>query len=315
MKSRWMFAALAAGALALGACGDDDADSGGDDDDGGRLSAADAVSGTNGALATAAAPQAGESLNSGPIPGGIGDEPLAAAQSVRKIIFTADLTLRADDVSRAFNEASSLARASGGYVEKSNFSNDAEDGERRAAGLSIRVPTQNYDSLLASLRSMSDVSVDHEGSNSNEVTEEYIDLQSRQRNLERTEQQYLTLLNEAKTVADILTVQDRLSGVRSQIEQIQGRLRVLDDLADFATVNVSIAPVVARVEDKGGDWKLSEVFVDSWQGSFEVARYVAAAGIVVLVAFAWLGVPALVIYVIARKLRRSHQVPGATAES
>lgn len=312
MKPRWMLAALIAGALALGACGDDDdADSGfGDDDDGGgRQSVADIDRGV-GADAIPGAPASGEA-----VPGGIGDEPLEHAQSIRKIIFTADLALRADDVQRTYNEASALARTSGGYVEKSQFANDAESAERRSASLTIRVPVQNYESLLASLRSITGASVDSEGSRSNEVTEEYTDLQSRQRNLEATEQQYLLLLNQAETIQDILTVQDRLSGVRSQIEQIQGRLRVLDDLADFATVNVSISPVVARVEDTGNGWKLSEVFVESWEASFEVARYAAAAGIVALVAAAWLIVPGLAVYFIARRFRRVEPPAPSRAES
>lgn len=206
-----------------------------------------------------------------------------------------------------------MARTSGGYVEKSQFAVGGGSDEERTASLTIRVPAQNYESLLASLRSVSGARVQREGSHSNEVTEEYTDLQSRQRNLERTEQQYLLLLNEAKTVGDILTVQDRLSGVRSQIEQIQGRLRVLDDLADFATVNVNIVPLVARAAGEGNGWKLSDVFVESWEASFEVARYAAAAGIVALVAVVWLGVPVAAFYLVARRVRRGHAAGGVTS--
>jgi hypothetical protein len=239
------------------------------------------------------------------VPGGTGDEPLPGLEAGRKIIFTATLALNSSDVSRSFSDALTLARTNGGYVEKSQFANDADDAGRRNASLTIRVPSANYDGLLASLRNLSGVTVATEGSNSNEVTEEYTDLQSRQRNLERTEQQYLTLLEAAKTIPDILTVQDRLSGIRSQIEQIQGRLKVLDDLTDFATVNVSIAPVIAKVEEpKAENWKLSEVFVESWERSFEAARYVAAGGVIALVAVAWLGVPAVLLFFVARRIRR-----------
>ena len=295
-----IIAILAAG-MAIAACGDDD------DDDGGRISAGDDDAGSNrSSLATPAAPSSGGEV----VAGGSGDEPLPALQTGRKIIFTANLSVHAEDVGRSFSDALTLARMNGGYVEKSQFANDSEDQEKRSASMTIRVPSANYEQLLASLRSMAGVTVDTEGSNSNEVTEEYTDLQSRQRNLERTEQQYLTLLDSAKTIPDILTVQDRLSGVRSQIEQIQGRLKVLDDLTDFATVNVSIAPTIAKVEEpKPGNWKLSEVFVESWERSFEAARYVAAAGVVLFVAAAWLGVPAVLLYFVARRLRKAQGAP------
>jgi hypothetical protein len=138
---------------------------------------------------------------------------------------------------------------------------------------------------------MAGVTVDTESSNSNEVTEQYTDLVSRLRNLERTEQQYLTLLTEAKSIQDILTVQDRLSGVRSQIEQIQGRLKVLDDLTDFATINLVVAPVVAKAAEGSSGWSLSEVFVTSLEGSLVAAQFVAAGIIVLFVAGIWLVIP------------------------
>ena len=291
------FSGVLATAIVLGACGDDDDAGFGDDDDDGGLVASGA---TQSAAGTPAAPSSG-----GAVPGTTGDEPLPQAEIGRKIIFTANLSLNAENVGGAFNEAVGLARSNGGYVDRSQFSNDTEDNSKRSATLTIRVPVQNYDVLLAGLRNMTGVSLATEGSNSNEVTEQYTDLESRLRNLERTEEQYLTLLNRATSINEILTVQDRLSGVRSQIEQIQGRLKVLDDQTDFATVNVSLAPIVAKVEEpKPGGWKLSEVFVESWEASFEVARYAAAAGMIALVVVAWLGIPVLLLFFITRRVRR-----------
>lgn len=308
MKAGWLFAGVVIAALALGACGDDDDD----DSDGsggfaqGEFSAADKFAGA----ATPAAPASGGI----PLSSGLGDEPLPQLDPGRKIIFTATLVLNSDDVGRSFSDASSLARSNGGYVEKSQYTNNSEDNERRSATLTIRVPVQNYDGLVASLRSMNGVTVDTEGSNSTEVTEQYTDLQSRQRNLERTEEQYLLLLNKATSIADILSVQDRLSGVRSQIEQIVGRLKVLDDLTDFATVNLSLTPVVAKVEESNGDWKLSEVFVESLEGSLEFARYVAAAGLIALAASPWIVVPGAVVYFGSRRMRRREAHATAPAD-
>ena len=286
MNIRWMAAGVLAVSLLFAACGDDD-----DNDGGVSLSrgAAGATSAPNTSRSStgAEAPATGGATDTG------GGAPLPSIDSGRKIIFTATMELNASDVGRAFNDASSLATGNGGYIEKSAFSNDPNDNTKRSATLTIRVPAQNYDSLLASLRTMNGVGVVTEGSNSNEVTEQYIDLQSNQRNLERTEQQYLELLKQAKSIQEVLTVQDRLTSVRSQIEQIQGRLKVLDQRIEFATINLTVSPVVARVEDKpkDSDWSLRGVLVGSFEQSVEAARYVAAGAIVLGVAMAWLVVP------------------------
>jgi len=304
MNARTMLVGLLAGGLALTAiaCGGDD--SWGDDDDGGG-DAAEARTGVN-----ALAPSTGEAA-----PGSAAgadaygsDTDRSLAQLDRKIIFTADMTFSAEDVGASFNQASILARTNGGYIESSSFTGGT-DPERRSATLTVRVPVENYENLLASLRSMSGVTVEGEGSNSSEVTEQYTDLSSRMRNLERTETQYLDLLAKATTIEDILTVQDRLAGVREQIEQIQGRLNVLDNMTDYATVAMTFRPFVAAVEEpkSGGAPSLSNVWETSWERSLEVAGYVAAAGVVVVVATAWLIVPVALVLLAARRFRK----PGA----
>ena len=291
-----MFAACSGG-------GDNDTGLYGDDDDGGT-----AAQGANYSASQPGEPAALTDKAAGgaeaPTTGGDGEPLPSSAEFDRKIIFNATMSLEAGDVSKAFNEASALARSSGGYLERSSFANAAEEKDRTAS-LTIRVPVQNYESLIANLRGIEGVRVLTEGSKSTEVTEQYTDLQSRLRNLQSTEQQYLALLKEAKTIQEILTVQDRLSGVRSQIEQIQGRLKVLDSLTEFATVDLSITPVVAKAQaPSSGGLKLTEVWTESWATSLEVARYVAAAGMVAVVAFAWLVIPLALVFVVARRFRR-----------
>ena len=308
MKIKWMVAgALAAGLVLAGCGGDDDSDGpfvAGDSVATNERDAASANKYSSTADSVPGAPSTGGVALESPKSTGTGDEPLPSVTD-RKIIFTASLSVNSEDVGRSFGDATALARSNGGYVEKSQYANDAGDNEKRSASLTIRVPVQNYDSLVASLRTMAGVTVDTEGSNSNEVTEQYTDLQSRMRNLQRTEEQYLLLLNQAKSIQEILTVQDRLSTVRSQIEQIQGRLNVLDALTDFATVNLTVAPVIAKVEEpKSQGWQLSEVFAESWEASLEVVRYVAAGAIVVLVAGVWLVIPVALAVFGARRFHR-----------
>ena len=90
--------------------------------------------------------------------------------------------------------------------------------------ISIRVPDDKFESALAELRDLA-VRVTSESTDSQDVTEEYVDLQSRLKNAEATESQYLALLGKATDVEDILRIYDSLSRVRQEIEQIKGRLK------------------------------------------------------------------------------------------
>ena len=230
----------------------------------------------------------------------------------RKVILNASLAMNVNDVSAAFDEASRLVRGSGGYVEKSSFIASSLGVSQKAATLTLRVPADQYDQLLGQLRTIQGAKVTSEGSKSTEVTEQYTDLQSRQRNLERTEQSYLKLLDQAKTIPDILSLNDRLDSVRGQIEQIQGRLNVLDHMTDLATIDVTLSPIVpGKSGPTTGPKPVGQAFADAWQWSLDAVRYAAATGAVGLVAVAWLVVPLGLVALGVRRMRR-HGEPVST---
>jgi len=311
VRYRWLFiiSALVA-VMGLAACGDDDDDSFGDDD--GEVFRESAATPAPGSLDDSGASLGAFDPNA-PATGGVG----ANSQVLdRKIIFTAHLEIESDNVRSSFETAGLIARRAGGFVERSSLSTrEGDEGERLTFGsITVRVPVGEYDQVLNDLRTMNGVEVLSEESGSTEVTEEYTDLQSRLRNLERTEAQYLTLLEQAGTIDDILTVNDRLDGVRAQIEQIQGRLNLLDDLTELATVSVMLSPVEAApvaVKDNGsGIPTFAETFEAALAFSVGTLLVLAAASAVLVVAFAWLIVPGL-IYVGARLVRRKAEPANA----
>ena len=327
--SRLTLSAVTLGALVTGiaACGDDVASKSGPPADA-KIStlqnAADASSekGIVAAAATSAAgtarsqPIAGAPASGGSTTTANGANGSLATALDRKIIFNATLTLEARDVTSTFNLASRIATNAGGFVEKSTFSGgEGSSGDtKRTASLTIRVPAEQYQSTLSDLRTLDGVTVKTEGSKSTEVTEQYTDLTSRLRNLERTETQYLALLVQAKTIDEILKMTDRVDSVRSQIDQAQGRLKLLDHLTDLATIDIAIAPLVpAKAQPKSNDGpkSIGEAFADAWAGSLEAARYVAGAGAVLTVAVAWFAIPAALALLAARRFRRRTPAAGS----
>ena len=210
----------------------------------------------------------------------------------RKIIQSSsvDLGLEGENgVSRSFQEIIRIAETAGGFVANSSFSNI---DDKQFADVTIRVPSIQYQSVLAEIRGMGTVS--QESSDANDVTEEFTDLQARLRTLNATEQRYLELLARAETINDILVVQDRLDFVRGQIEQVVGRINLLDNLTDLATITVHLSPVALAVEPAtdGGSLTPAEAFENAWQASLTVLEGIAIAALVV-VAFSWWLVPPL----------------------
>src|SRR3990172_8133100 len=225
------------------------------------------------------------------------------SQLDRKIVRTANLELEVEDVSAAVREVEGAAVAAGGFVSESNVFIDQpepDDGgsveaprRTQTATVTIRVPAGEYGGVMEQLRGIAK-QVRSERSEASEVTEEYTDLEARLRNLEATEASYLELLAKAEEIPDILTVQDRINGVRLEIEQVQGRINVQDSLVDLATITVQLS-VAAPGEEPGGEkgW-VEKAWDAAWDGSQAVLVALGTVAIVGGVALVWLLVPGIV---------------------
>ncbi|HXK34829.1 MAG TPA: DUF4349 domain-containing protein [Dehalococcoidia bacterium] len=290
MRTTWLVAAAAIVLALTAACGADGAsDEGGDDAVQGApageftsgerdgVAVAPDVAGSAGGAGGAAAPETGGGPPSGSLP------PVLD----RKIIMTATLTLAAEEVSQRFEDVANIAAGAGGFVASSSFG--FRDDEQ-VASVTLRVPGTEYQRVLGELRKLGEVR--SEQATSNDVTEQFTDLESRLRNLQRTEQQYLELLGRAQTVDEVLVVQDRLGQVRGEIEQVQGRIQLLEDQVDLATITVHLEPpaIAQEAADDGGLWSPGEAAERAWESSLAVLSGAVTVGVAVLV-FSWWMVP------------------------
>jgi hypothetical protein len=179
-------------------------------------------------------PPSGGKADSGDFPDGA----LPAGSTERKVIRNANMILTVKDVLESRDEVSAIAVRLAGYTVSSSFS--GRDEELRGT-ITIRVPDDKFDQALSELRKLG-VRVRSEGINSLDVTEEYVDLTARLKNAEATENQYRVILERAVTVEEILKVQEKLSQVRSQIEQIKGRIQYLEQQTSMSLITVSLEP-------------------------------------------------------------------------
>jgi hypothetical protein len=171
----------------------------------------------------------------------------------QRIVKTADLTVRVK--SGRFDQAwaliASITSNLGGYIASSGRNTQptpgpvpvpeaaASSSNQPASGdITIRVPAAGFERALVQLRAIGDVTADRVSSQ--DVTQDYVDLQGRLRNQRAQQAALLRLMGQAKTVSDTLAVQAQLASVEDQIEQITGRLGLLADQTSLATITVHL---------------------------------------------------------------------------
>jgi hypothetical protein len=209
----------------------------------------------------------------------------------RMVIRTAQLTIEVADMEQALAQARAIASRSGGFVSASNTRVErVNDQDRMVADLTLQVRSQTADAALSDLRALGKVTTETSGSQ--DVTEEYVDLDSNLRNLQASEAAILKLLDRATQIQDVLSLQRELSNVRGQIERIQGRKTYLERRTDMATISMSLRlpPVAGSQPITSGAWDPLAVALRGWQASLALLRGVAEVLIIAL-AFSWWLVP------------------------
>ena len=211
----------------------------------------------------------------------------------RKIIRNGYLTLEVDDIAGTITQIAEVADELGGYVVSSR---KHEDDRSTSGSVTIRVPADKFSEIFDRLRQLA-VSVPYENTESQDVTEEYIDLQARLHNLEATEAQYLALMEKAETVEEILKVQQALSGVRGEIERIEGRITYLERTSDMARIEISLQETKKLAEH----WSVPEAFRSAVRGLTGFGRVLGTV-VIWLIVFCW-WIPILV-FCLRRRRRR-----------
>jgi hypothetical protein len=125
-----------------------------------------------------------------------------------------------------------------------------------------------------------------------DVTEEFVDLKSRERNLLAAEESLLRLYDEADSVEDSLSVQSELTQVRSDIEQVQGRITYLEQRTESSRISLLIEPAVGSTP-AGSDWDPAGTVSQAWNASLGVLQALATAVISTIV-FSWWLAPVVV---------------------
>lgn len=158
----------------------------------------------------------------------------------RALILTATIALRASDPWAISDKAQQVATALGGDVMGLSQGGRGDD---RTANLVLRVPSDRFTEALRQLRGL-DAEVLSSNVDGKDVTEQFVDLKARLFAKQSEEQRYLVLLARAEKIDDILKIDQALTAVRTQVEQLTGQINGIAQRTKYSTITVSVTPAL-----------------------------------------------------------------------
>lgn len=181
-----------------------------------------------------AAPQAG-AADAAVAPPEPKESRVPTGRAPQKIIRNADVRFRVSDYATAGQYVSRQVKALGGMVMASS---EQKTDNAIENALVIRVPAAQFDTLLQVLLKGS-IFTDTKNITAEDVTEEFVDAEARLKSKKAVEQRYLDLLKQARSVPEIVQVEEQLRILREEIEAKEGRLKYLNDQVSYSTIRLT----------------------------------------------------------------------------
>ena len=241
------------------------------------------------------------------------ENPEAVVDTSRKLITTMNIGAETDNFDEALKAVEAKVGELGGYIESSDIYNGSSydknyNDSKRNANFVIRVPADKLGSFVDSLGDAYNIT--SKSTNVEDVTLQYVDLESKKKALLTEEESLLKILESAQSVEDIIAVQDRLSQVRYQLENMESQLRTFDNQVDYSTVNLSLEEVAkyTPVEEKGAFARMGEGFVESFKSVGHGIKEFIIWFVIHIPQLLFLAIFVAVIWICVKKYREKKQV-------
>jgi len=197
------------------------------------------------------------------------------AAQARLVTTSVDLSIVVTDPQKKSDAIYQMAKDLGGYLVSENMSQVyTPSGTTVPQGtISIRVPANKLDSALSQIKA-GVVTVQSENRSGQDVTSQYVDLQSQLTNLQKAEQDLQVIMDDAKNnpgndsttkTQDVLNVYNQIVSIRGQIEQIQGQMKYIDETTSTSSINVTLIAEETIKPITIGGWKPQGVARDAVQ--------------------------------------------------
>lgn len=164
----------------------------------------------------------------------------------RKIIRTGNLSLEVDNYRVTTAQINTLVQEMQGYIANENTHIYDRQRQLLAGNMSIRIPQERFAEALNRLEGMGKAT--NRSVDGQDVTEEYVDVQSRLKAMRLKEERLLAILNKSGTLGDVLAVENELARTRAELEALEGRLRYLNNRTELSTINISIRETLTPIK-------------------------------------------------------------------
>jgi hypothetical protein len=194
------------------------------------------------------------------------EAPPQPATTNRLVIKNADLSIVVKDVSARVTAIQNMTVAMGGFVVSANvYQTTTRDGNKvPQAQMVVRVPVGQLDAALDQIKSDT-VEVQNESQSGQDVTDQYVDLQSRLKAKQAAEAQLLEIMKDAKRTEDVLSVYSQLQQIESDIEVLKGQIKYTEQSAALSAISISIVAEETIKPIEVGGWKPQGVARDALQ--------------------------------------------------
>ncbi|HHV65519.1 MAG TPA: DUF4349 domain-containing protein [Peptococcaceae bacterium] len=210
-----------------------------------------------------------------------GEKAVAPDTIQQKIIYVLEATIKTDDVASTVKAVENKVASVNGYIAESRQYNERD---HTTAYLNLRVPVNKFEEFKGGLEQFGTVSDQH--LYTDDVSQQYYDVETRLRSWEAQEERYLEILKKANTVEEILKIEDSLANVRREMESLKGQLKYLDNRVEYSEIRLHIQP------------KQSNIAVnDPWQPVSIKNTFIAAKNALIKsVSFLWNFINYLIVF-------------------
>lgn len=229
----------------------------------------------------------------------------AVTETSRKRIQYVTVSIESTEYDTAVTAIKTRASELGGYIETSEERGLGVYGNgNRYSHIVFRIPSERLDEFkgdLAGIGNLLSVNV-----TTDDVTESYYDIEARLASLEAQRDRYMALLEEAKSLEEILILDDALAEVLYQIESYTGTLNKYDSLSAYSTVTVNLQEVKELTEEEEDPETFGERIAASFTDSVDaLAEFFKGAVVVIAAVVPWVALPAVIVIVILICVKRS----------
>ncbi|MFK7833001.1 MAG: DUF4349 domain-containing protein [Winogradskyella sp.] len=183
-----------------------------------------------------------------------------------KIIKSANVRYKVTDVKQAMAKIKRISRNYSSYISDLRFENNLYKKENR---FTLKVPSKDFDEIMDSISTVAEF-IEYENMTTKDVTSEFIDVEARMKTKLEVKERYESILRaKAKSVDELLNVEEKLQHIQEEIEASQGQLKYLSNKVAFSTIQIDLYETVAFKEEpntyeKSFFSELKEGFVSGW---------------------------------------------------